>query len=60
MGYSVTINTTNGCIQEHINSIEELEALIIKYYDIYTGVNVQNDKVKRLGGKDERFQNKQR
>lgn len=60
MGYSVTINTTNGCIQEHIDDIVELEALLIKYYDIYTGVNVQNDKVKRLGGKDERFQNKQR
>ena len=60
MGYSVTINTTNGCIQEHIDDMVELEALLIKYYDVYTGVNVQNDKVKRLGGKDERFQNKQR
>lgn len=60
MGYSVTINTTNGCIQEHIDDMAELEALLIKYYDIYTGVNVQNDKVKRLGGKNERFQNKQR
>lgn len=60
MGYSVTINTTNGCIQEHIDDIKELEALLIKHYDVYTGVNVQNDKVKRLGGKNERFQNKQR
>lgn len=60
MGYSVTINTTNGCIQEYIEDMKELEALLIKYYDVYTGINVQNDKVKRLGGKNERFQNKQR
>lgn len=41
MPYEVTINTNNGTIREQIDDLKELEALLIKYYDVYTSVNTK-------------------
>lgn len=41
MPYDVTIETTKGPIKTQIDDLKELEALLIKYYDIYTSVNTK-------------------
>lgn len=41
MPYDVTIETTKGPIKKQIDDLKELEALLIKYYDIYTSVNTK-------------------
>lgn len=42
MSYEVVIKTTNGLIRTEINDLKELEDLLIKYYEVYISVNVNN------------------
>jgi len=44
MPYDVTIKTTNGNIQKQINELKEMEALLIKYYDIYVSMSANEIK----------------
>ena len=47
MPYDVTIKTTNGNVQEQINDLKEMEALLIKYYDTYISMSASEVKTKK-------------
>lgn len=47
MPYDVTIKTTNGDVQEQINNLKEMEALLIKYYDTYISMSASEIKTKK-------------
>lgn len=55
MSYDVEIKTTNGLIRTEINDLKELEDLLIKYYEVYISVNVNNKEQvkKRVRSKEE-------
>ena len=45
MAYDVVIKTENGMVMTEIKKLEQLEKILVEYYECYKSVEVKNKKL---------------